>query len=62
MEERTLGYVFGIWVVLSICVRTAFIMYGHRLLSMAGAVLIMLGLMGLMPTLRFTWMQADSPE
>ncbi|MFB6309317.1 MAG: hypothetical protein ABEH35_08310 [Haloarculaceae archaeon] len=61
MDQRTLGYAFVVWVAVSIPVGVGLILFGGRIAAMVGAALIMIGLMSLMPAVRFTVLREPEP-
>jgi len=54
MEHGTKGQLFGAWTVGAAGVGVVLIVFGGPLMTVIGVLLVILGLMSLMPTLRYT--------
>jgi predicted cobalt transporter CbtA len=55
MEQGTLGTAFSAWIVVALAIGIGLVVVsGGLALSLIGIVLIVLGLIGIMPALRFT--------
>lgn len=63
MDDRTIGYLLHVWVVVAVLVGIGIIIFtSSTLLTRLSTVLIILGLVSLMPAFKFTWWGAESAE
>lgn len=56
MEDRTIGRVSWIWTFLAIVLGIGLVTLGAPLVTTVGVIVLILGILGLMPALRFTWL------
>lgn len=63
MDDRTIGYLLHVWVVVAVLVGIGIIIFtSSTLLTRVSTVLIILGLVSLMPAFKLTWWGSESAE
>lgn len=62
MDQRILGYLLHVWVVVATLVGIGLVLSGVQLLVTVGTVVIIIGLISLMPAFRYTWWESESTE
>ena len=62
MDGKTISYVLYLWVATAVVTESSLILFGSTFLTTAGTVLIIIGLVSLMPAMRYAWWDTETPE